>query len=59
MLYEAAYWRHGGPRPPKEEALSKPEHARYLQGWGPPGDTAVLAVDLTGAEDWEPPGAVL
>ena len=23
-----------------------PEHARYLQGWGRPGDTAVLAEDL-------------
>ena len=28
------------------EALSGLEHARYLQGWGRPGDTAVLAEDL-------------
>jgi len=28
------------------EALSGLEHSRYLQGWGRPGDTAVLAEDL-------------
>ena len=31
-----------------EEVLSKPELARYLQDWGRPGDTAVLAIDLDG-----------
>ncbi len=31
-----------------EEVLSKPELARYLEGWGRQGDTAVLAVDLDG-----------
>jgi len=46
MLYEAAYWRSGEPRPPKEEVLLEPEHACYLQGWGRPGYSAVLAVDL-------------
>jgi len=46
MLYKTAYWRSGEPRPPKGEALSGPEHARYHQGWGRPGDTAVLAEDL-------------
>jgi GNAT superfamily N-acetyltransferase len=47
MLYETAYWRSGEWRPPKKvEALSGLEHARYLQGWGRPGDTAVLAEDL-------------
>ena len=48
MLYEAAHWRPGEPRPPKEEALSEPKLARYLQDWGRPGDTAILAVDLDG-----------
>ena len=48
MLYEAAHWRPGEPRPPKEEALSEPKLARYLQDWGRPGDTAVLAIDLDG-----------
>src|SRR5215204_5825622 len=46
MLYEAAYWRSGEPWPPKEEVLLEPEHACYLQGWGRPGYSAVLAVDL-------------
>jgi ribosomal protein S18 acetylase RimI-like enzyme len=31
-----------------EEVLSKPELARYLEGWGRQGDTAALAVDLDG-----------
>ena len=48
MLYEAAHWRPGEPRPPKEEALSEPKLARYLQDWGRPDDTAVLAIDLDG-----------
>jgi GNAT superfamily N-acetyltransferase len=46
VLYETAYWRSGEPRLPKVEVLSGLEHARYLQGWGRPGDTAVLAEDL-------------
>ena len=46
-MYETAYWRSGEWRPPKKvEALSGLEHARYLQGWGRPGNTAVLAEDL-------------
>jgi ribosomal protein S18 acetylase RimI-like enzyme len=48
MLYEAAHWNLEEPRPPKEEALSEPRLARYLEGWGRPGDTAVLAVDFDG-----------
>jgi GNAT superfamily N-acetyltransferase len=47
MLYEAAYWNPERPRPPKEEFSSKePKLARYLEGWGGPGDDAVVAVDL-------------
>ena len=48
MLYEAAHWRPEEPRPPREEALSEPRLARYLQDWGRPGDTAALAVNLDG-----------
>ncbi len=48
MLYEAAYWNPEGLRPLKEEALSEePKLARYLEGWGRPGDAAVVAVDLS------------
>lgn len=50
MLYEAACWRPG-PRPPKDEVLSEPHVARYHEGWGRPGDTAVIA------EAGEPVGA--
>jgi len=48
MLYEAAYWNPERPRPPKEEVSSEePKLARYLEGWGRPGDAAVVAVDLS------------
>ena len=32
--------------------LSEPKLARYLEGWGQPGDTAVLDVDLDGGGRW-------
>jgi hypothetical protein len=41
MSYEAAFWRLGVPRPPRDEALSDPDISRYLEGWGRPGDAAV------------------
>ena len=44
MLYEAAFWRPGQERPPREEALARPELAKILHGWGREGDTAILAV---------------
>lgn len=48
MLYEAAYWNSERPRPPKEEFSSEePKLARYLEGWGRPGDAAVVALDLS------------
>jgi ribosomal protein S18 acetylase RimI-like enzyme len=52
MLYEAACWRPQRPGPPKDEVLSDPHIARYHEGWGRPGDAAVIA-----AADGEPVGA--
>ena len=43
MLYEAAFWRPGSPRPPPEEALGDPTLAVYLEGWGRPGDHGLVA----------------
>jgi GNAT superfamily N-acetyltransferase len=47
MLLEAAY-RPGRPQPPIDEALADPHIARYIEGWGRPGDTALIAVDEAG-----------
>jgi len=44
MLFEAAYWRPGVPRPPLELGLRRPDLAKLLHGWGRHGDTAILAV---------------
>jgi len=41
--FEAAFWRPGVPRPPREEALADPMIARYTEGFGRPGDFAVVA----------------
>ena len=43
MLYEAACWRPDAPRPPRDEVLSAPRNAIYVDGWGRPGDAAVVA----------------
>lgn len=47
MLYEAVNWRETGDetRPPLEEMLADPQMARYVEGWGRPGDAALVAVD--------------
>jgi len=47
MLYEVAFWRETGEeeRPPLDALLAQPEHARFVDGWGQPGDIAVLALD--------------
>jgi GNAT superfamily N-acetyltransferase len=49
MLYEAVSWRPEEPGPPRDELLSDPHVARYLEGWGRPGDTAVISLDPTTA----------
>ncbi len=47
MLYEAVYWRDDGEeeRPPLDALLAQPAHARFVEGWGRPGDVAVLVLD--------------
>lgn len=44
MLYEAAFWRPDGPRPDRSaRPLDTPELGVYIDGWGRPGDTALIA----------------
>jgi ribosomal protein S18 acetylase RimI-like enzyme len=43
MLYEAAFWRDGIPRPPFAEAMASAELRPYHGGWGRTGDHGVLA----------------
>jgi GNAT superfamily N-acetyltransferase len=47
MCYEIAYWRDDGAeqRPPLDALIADPQHARFVEGWGRPGDLAVLALD--------------
>ena len=56
MLYEAVNWFDDGAeeRPPLDAVLARPENARYVAGWGRPGDVALCALD---GRD-EPVGAV-
>lgn len=42
MLYEAIYTRPGEPRPGRD-ILDAPGIARYIAGWGRPGDRAFIA----------------
>ena len=44
MLREAVSWRAEDPVPALEEVFSNPELARYVEGWGRPGDAAVVAL---------------
>lgn len=50
MLYEAACWRPEGPRPAREKVFSNPALAHYVEGWGRPGDAAVVAFDQDSGE---------
>ena len=43
MLYEAAFWRPGGERPPLQPALAPTDLARYVDGWGRAGDCGLVA----------------
>lgn len=44
MLFEAAFWRPDRQRPPLEAAVRDPMLARYLEGWGRPGDAGLVGV---------------
>ena len=44
MIYEAATWRPEV-RPPVETGLADPNVARYVSGWGRPGDAGVIGED--------------
>ena len=44
MLYEAAFWRPGAPRPAaSSRPLDAPELAVYVENWGRRGDRALIA----------------
>lgn len=43
MLMGAAYWRSDAERPPIDEALSSPDLAHIVDGWGREGDTGFIA----------------
>jgi ribosomal protein S18 acetylase RimI-like enzyme len=47
MLYEAVHWDPDKPvpKPPREEVLSWPGIAHYLEGWGRPEDFGLIALD--------------
>jgi ribosomal-protein-alanine N-acetyltransferase len=53
MLFEAAFWREGSPRPALEEGLARPDLSRLMAGWGRAGDAAVVAeIDAIGRVRW-------
>jgi ribosomal protein S18 acetylase RimI-like enzyme len=43
MFIEAVAWRPGAARPSVEEVMASPHFARYVRGWGRPGDVGVIA----------------
>src|SRR3954452_22727700 len=47
MLYEAVNWYDDGAeeRPSMDTVLGDPHNARYVDGWGRPGDVALCALD--------------
>ena len=55
LLFEAAFWRPGIDRPSLDEALADPELARYVEGFGRPGDFGIVAeegANAVGAAWW-------
>jgi ribosomal protein S18 acetylase RimI-like enzyme len=44
MLYQAIYVPNGQPAPSRD-IIQQPEIARYVQGWGKPGDRGFLALN--------------
>ena len=45
MLYDALMWRPDAERYPIEFVLAHDEVTRYHEGWGRPGDVALIAED--------------
>jgi ribosomal protein S18 acetylase RimI-like enzyme len=43
MLCEAAFWRNDADAPPTEEALIRSGLGVYIDGWGRPGDSGLVA----------------
>jgi ribosomal protein S18 acetylase RimI-like enzyme len=54
MLYQAIYTPQDQPPPPRD-IIQQPELARYVQGWGKPGDRGFLALN---ASTNQPIGAI-
>jgi ribosomal protein S18 acetylase RimI-like enzyme len=44
MFLETICWREDGPRRSLDDVLADPSLAKYVVGWGRPGDSGVLAV---------------
>jgi ribosomal protein S18 acetylase RimI-like enzyme len=50
MFLETVYWRDDGPRGSLDEVLAVPDLARYVVGWGRPGDAGLVAVSEVGVQ---------
>lgn len=48
MFLEAFFWQEDGPRHSLAEVLAIPDLARYIAGWGRPGDAGVVATSDSG-----------
>jgi ribosomal protein S18 acetylase RimI-like enzyme len=48
MLVEAVNWRHDRRRQGLDDVLADPHLARYVRGWGRPGDGGVIAEERGG-----------
>ncbi len=49
MFLETIFWRSDRPRRSFEDAMTEPSLAKYLLGWGRPGDSGVVA--LSGSDE--------
>lgn len=48
MFLEALFWREESPHHSLAEVLTIPDLARYIAGWGRPGDAGVVAISGSG-----------
>ncbi len=49
MLFEAAFWRLGDPRPSLDVGLERQDLRKLLAGWGRPGDAGLVAESTEGS----------